>query len=854
MGTGEESEMRPSVVSSLVQDLSAEEWSGDALLEQVDSLRLEASHRLDEHRKGMLGQFFTPLSVARFMASMLVCSDSTVRILDAGAGVGSLFAACVAELCSRPQPPQSIHVNAYELDATLAVYLSRTIELCHEFCEQRGVTFVGVLHQEDFLVAAADMMQDNLFVPQAAPPFTCAILNPPYHKIHSDSHARNVLRRMGIETSNMYAGFLAATSKLLSPEGELIAITPRSFCNGPYFRSFRKDFLRTLAPDRFHVFESRQQAFRDDEVLQENIIFHAVKVGQPAPRGPVQITSSAGPEDDLVTTRTVRYTEVVRPGDTQSFIHLVPDHTGKQVAHLMGRLHATLDELGLSISTGRVVDFRAQQYLRLKPEADTYPLVYPAHFIENYVTWPQAEARKPNALSPDVPVTQLVPNQHYVLTKRFTSKEEKRRVVAAVYDADRVPAQSVGFENHLNYYHRNGQGLPLSLARGLAAFLNSTLVDAFFRQFNGHTQVNATDLRSLRYPSRAQLEALGAHIGTVFPDQREIDTLVEKEVFGVSEEKSSDPILIKRRVDETLGILRDLGLPRAQQNERSALTLLALLNLQPTTPWAQALQPLVGIHAMLQFFDHHYGKTYAENSRETVRRQTVHQFLDAGLIVANPDEPTRAINSGKTVYQIDSSALELLRTYGSEQWEHSLRAYLASVETLKARYAQERAMVRIPVTIAPGKMLSLSPGGQNVLVEHIIHEFAPRYTPGGRVLYVGDTDTKFAYFDEEALTALGVIIETHGKMPDVIIHYTERDWLVLIEAVTSHGPINPKRHDELKTIFEGSSAGLVYVTTFLSRKAMTEYLDEISWETDVWVAEAPTHLIHFNGERFLGPY
>ena len=163
-------------------------------------------------------------------------------------------------------------------------------------------------------------------------------------------------------------------------------------------------------------------------------------------------------------------------------------------------------------------------------------------------------------------------------------------------------------------------------------------------------------------------------------------------------------------------------------------------------------------------------------------------------------------------------------------------------------------MARIPVKVAPGKTLSLSPGGQNILVERIIHEFASRFVPGGTVLYVGDTDKKFAYVDEEGLAALGITIEQHGKMPDVILYHSDKDWLVLIEAVTSHGPIDPKRKEELTHLFRNARPGLVFVTAFLTRTAMVEYLSTISWETEVWVAESPSHLIHFNGERFLGPY
>jgi hypothetical protein len=163
-------------------------------------------------------------------------------------------------------------------------------------------------------------------------------------------------------------------------------------------------------------------------------------------------------------------------------------------------------------------------------------------------------------------------------------------------------------------------------------------------------------------------------------------------------------------------------------------------------------------------------------------------------------------------------------------------------------------MRRIPVQIMPGHTISLSPGGQNILIEKVIREFGERFTPGGKLVYIGDTSEKFAFFDKNLLKTLGVTIESHGKMPDVIIYHVDRNWLVLIEAVTSHGPVDPKRHDELKRLFKSSSAGLVFVTAFLTRRTMIAYLSDISWETEVWVAEAPSHLIHFNGQRFLGPY
>ena len=318
--------------------------------------------------------------------------------------------------------------------------------------------------------------------------------------------------------------------------------------------------------------------------------------------------------------------------------------------------------------------------------------------------------------------------------------------------------------------------------------------------------------------------------------------------------KKTDQESGEQKIREALKIITALGLPRQQQNERSALTLLSLLNLKPADRWQDAGNPLIGITPMMGFFEEYYGKRYAPNTRETVRRQTVHQFMQAALIVPNPDKPSRPTNSPRAVYQIEPSALKLLRGYGKRGWQKRLREYLHTVESLNKLYARERDIERIPVTLANGKALRLSPGGHNALVKKILDEFCPIFTPGGRIVYVGDTGEKWAYFDAAILQKLGVKIEEHGKMPDVVVHHVAKNWLVLIEAVTSHGPVNPKRRQELKSLFAGSKAGLVFVTAFHDRHKMMKYLDEISWETEVWVAESPTHLIHFNGERFLGPY
>lgn len=309
-----------------------------------------------------------------------------------------------------------------------------------------------------------------------------------------------------------------------------------------------------------------------------------------------------------------------------------------------------------------------------------------------------------------------------------------------------------------------------------------------------------------------------------------------------------------KNITDALKILAALDFPRAQQNERSALCLLALLNLTPEKKWSQAENPHMGITPMMDFSRDYYDKKYAPNSRETFRRFTMHQFVAVGLALYNPDKPKRPVNSPKAVYQIEPEALALLKKFGTSAWEEMLEEYLSTRETLASRYALQREQNLVPVRIAKDKQIKLSPGHHSDLIKSIIEDFGSRYAPGGILVYAGDTGEKWGYFDKLLLSQLGVKVDAHGKMPDVVIFDEERNWLLLVEAVTSHGPVDGKRHAELARLFAGSTAGIVYVTAFPSRALMARYLPEIAWETEVWLSEAPSHLIHFNGMRFLGPY
>jgi hypothetical protein len=310
----------------------------------------------------------------------------------------------------------------------------------------------------------------------------------------------------------------------------------------------------------------------------------------------------------------------------------------------------------------------------------------------------------------------------------------------------------------------------------------------------------------------------------------------------------------KAKLHNAMEILRALGFSVRQSNEVAGYTFLALLDLKPLQSWSQAAEPLRGITPIIEFIAKEYDVHYAPNTRETIRDEAVKYFVEAGMLIRNPDDPKRPTNSGKTVYQIEPTALEVFRSFGTLDWVGNLKSYSTARKQIRTELLRERKLTRIPVRLPSGEMVTISPGGQNPLIKTVVEEFCSCFVPGGIVVYIGDAEDKFLHLNTDYLQHLGVTIPAPAKMPDVVIHDTNRNWLLLIEAVTSAGPVDGKRRKELKELFRGCKAGLVFVTAFSTREIMRSFLTQISWETEVWVAEDPEHLIHFNGERFLGPY
>jgi len=512
-------------------------FDGLSLADRAGWAACEGRQRTERSAKG---QFFTPTVAARLLASWFSetgLNRSSIRILDPGAGGGVLTAALVERIVQLRRDGKlpelgQVSMEAWEVEDDFLPILDETLETCVEGLRGVGVRADFSLERGNFVEGMVQRLSGDLFCDAACHDFSHTILNPPYRKLSRASDDWKRLESIGIEACNLYSAFVWLGARTLSSEGEMSAITPRSFCNGPYFRHFRGELLARTNVTNVHLIDSRTEAFGRDDVLQENVLFHARRASKPVRE--LEISSGS-----LVTANTMRIPQeqFVSPRDPEKVMHLAVGADARETREFFESLTNSLDDLGVEVSTGPVVDFRMRAFLSHELADDSVPLIYPYCVNHGKVVPPPANSadhvsgrlsRKPVAIhNHDESRRWLLPKDRFVLVKRFSSKEERRRIVSGVLEPSEFDGEFLGLENHLNFFHVNRCGLPQAFAWGLSRFLNSTVADRYFRQFNGHTQVNASDIRAIRFPSIEDLVSVGEQ---PVDDSRQesIDSVIER--------------------------------------------------------------------------------------------------------------------------------------------------------------------------------------------------------------------------------------------------------------------------------------------------------------------------------------
>jgi adenine-specific DNA-methyltransferase len=452
------------------------------------------------------GHYGTPSAVADFMAGMFSdFPNGTLRILDPGAGVGTLSAAVCQRVLAQGSP-RKLFFELWENDPNLIPLLEGTMAHCQRVLQDAG-------HEMDFVVRVEDFITSNgnasLFSTGPEESFDLAILNPPYFKLRKESVHAQAMSHVVHGQPNIYPLFMAAAADLLRPGGEIVAITPRSYFNGPYFKRFRKWFFQRFKALHIHLFESRTEAFKNDAVLQENVILRAKKGCAPKD---VVVTTSSGRDFTDLESQLIPYEHVIDDSSTDRVIRVPTSRLERQIIATVDGLSHRFCDLGFAVSTGPVVTFRSTQFLRHDPAADTAPLLW-MHNVRPFITQFPPKNSKPTHIEVSEKSRKLLlPSSTYVLLKRFTAKEEKRRLVAGIVQKADLYSEWVGLENHLNYIYRRGSVLSATESLGLAAYFNSVLVDRYFRSVSGNTQVNASEIRAMPVPDVESIVKIGEDI------------------------------------------------------------------------------------------------------------------------------------------------------------------------------------------------------------------------------------------------------------------------------------------------------------------------------------------------------
>ena len=483
-----------------------ERKENEGLVEYAE--RLSALHSDVLRRKDMKpkGQFFTPKQVSVFMAELFDINQNKITLLDPGAGTGVLSAAFCEKLLSRKKPVALV-IDAFENDPEIIPFLKKVLQECKKDLEGKGSKVEFNVLAKDFILTNEPYLSGPGLFEKGEKFYDFVISNPPYYKVGTESRYSRMLAQLICGQPNIYAFFMTMAASMLADKGEMVFITPRSFCSGLYYKNFRKWFLRKVRITRIHIFESRKDIFDKDEVLQENIIIKASKNGK---EGIVTITTSKDKGLNVLGRIEVDYSDIVSPKNGESFIRIPTSELDVKILHIIDKWPSTLNKQGVQISTGPVVDFRAKEHLRQDLTKGSVPLLWMHNMQNMRVEWPLKKNKKPTAIaSTEETSPVLLPVKNYVLLKRFTSKEQRRRLDAAVLKQSEFPHESVGIENHVNYIHKPKGSLSVGEAFGIAALLNTGLIDNYFRSLNGHTQVNATEIRNVPLPDLSVIKKIG---------------------------------------------------------------------------------------------------------------------------------------------------------------------------------------------------------------------------------------------------------------------------------------------------------------------------------------------------------
>ncbi len=505
---------------------------------RADRVGAEVVARKTTAQRKAGGLYLTPVDVADFMAAQVMGGEGSVRILDPAAGSGTLLCALVERLTSAIPAVREADLTAYEIDPDMQNALSATLEYLAGWAARHGTRVKVRVERADFVAAQAHLLKANgqLFGSQSTTPFNVVIANPPYFKIPKSDSRAQAATTMVYGQPNIYALFMAAAAALLREGGEFLFITPRSFASGPYFRVFRERFFTSIRPTRVHLFGSRRDAFSRDEVLQENIILKGVREDDWQSRRSqfkLHVSSSAGMADlERSASRALPLDEAFSQSGPDRVFRLPVLRSEDDAVKLVDSWTSSLHRLGMNISTGPVVPFRATEFLvnAGAPTDSNVPLIWMNHVHAMRVSFPNG-IRKPQYIKRSASEKSLLlPNRNYVLLRRFSAKEEARRLVAAPWIRHASSYKLVGIENHLNYIYRSGGELDEDETFGLAALLNSTLLDTYFRVSSGNTQVSATELRAMPLPPLDQIVRIGRRVKVLDGELEKLDEIVEEAV------------------------------------------------------------------------------------------------------------------------------------------------------------------------------------------------------------------------------------------------------------------------------------------------------------------------------------